>query len=157
MIGTLQNSEIEEMLHTHFIGRIGCHANSTTYVVPISYAYDGAYIYGHSNEGLKLEMMRANPTVCFEVDDMENMANWKSVICQGTFEELKEEKERTTGANVLLNRTLPLLTSSTVKITPHWPFGGVDSNHLKGIIFRIALKEKSGRFEKSDEGYFYAT
>ena len=43
-------------------------------------------LYCHSGEGLKLQMMRANPSVCFEVDRHENLANWQSVIAQGTFD-----------------------------------------------------------------------
>ncbi|MEJ0105912.1 MAG: pyridoxamine 5'-phosphate oxidase family protein [Bacteroidota bacterium] len=53
MFGSLNNNEIDELLHQQFIGRIGCHAEGVTYVVPISYAYDGEYIYGRTFEGMK--------------------------------------------------------------------------------------------------------
>ena len=33
-------------------------------------------------------MMRENPWVCVEVDHMDNLANWRSVIAWGRFEEL---------------------------------------------------------------------
>ena len=32
--------------------------------------------------------MRANPFVCFEVEDIDDLANWHSVIAWGVFEEL---------------------------------------------------------------------
>jgi len=153
MIGKLENNEIEEVLHRQLIGRIGCHANDITYVVPISYAYDGTYIYGHTYEGMKIEMMRENPKVCFEVDNMENMANWKSVICWGEFEELTNSDERKTGIQKLLDRVLPLITSETVQITPHWPFPPTDFNRINGIIYRIRLHEKTGRFENNSESF----
>jgi nitroimidazol reductase NimA-like FMN-containing flavoprotein (pyridoxamine 5'-phosphate oxidase superfamily) len=86
MFGTLENNEIEELLSQQLVGRIGCHAADTTYIVPISYAYDGEYIYGHSFEGMKLNMMRENPKVCFQVDNMHNMANWQSVVAWGEFD-----------------------------------------------------------------------
>ncbi len=75
MFGNLNKDEIEEVLKHHLIGRIGCYAFDTTYIVPISYGYDGESIYCHTYEGLKITMMRKNPRVCFEVDTMENMAN----------------------------------------------------------------------------------
>lgn len=75
MLGKLESKQIEKVLNNNIVGRIGCHADGTTYVVPISYAYDGTYIYGRTMEGMKVNIMRKNPNVCFEVDDMKNMAN----------------------------------------------------------------------------------
>ena len=88
MLGNLTSHEIEQLLQSQILGRIGCHAEGKTFVVPIAFAYDGKYLYGHSKEGMKVDMMRRNPKVCFEVDKMENMANWQSVIVQGEYEEL---------------------------------------------------------------------
>jgi len=34
--------------------------------------------------------MRKNPEVCFQLDVIENLASWRSVICWGTFEELTD-------------------------------------------------------------------
>jgi nitroimidazol reductase NimA-like FMN-containing flavoprotein (pyridoxamine 5'-phosphate oxidase superfamily) len=157
MIGKLENQQIEDVLCKNVIGRLGCHANNKTYVVPISYAYDGTYIYGHTYEGMKIKMMRENPEVCFEVDTMENMANWKSVICQGKYEELTDSDERKKGIQKLLDRVLPIITSETVQITPHWPFPPSDLNKVNGIVYRVRLFEKSGRFEKNDAGSYYAS
>ncbi len=50
---------------------------------------------------MKLALMRKNPSVCFEVDDMQNMANWKSVIVQGKFEELEDPQLRKHALDVL--------------------------------------------------------
>lgn len=42
----------------------------------------------------KIEMMRKNPKVCFEVDDIKNIFSWKSVIAWGTFEEITDIAEQ---------------------------------------------------------------
>jgi nitroimidazol reductase NimA-like FMN-containing flavoprotein (pyridoxamine 5'-phosphate oxidase superfamily) len=156
MMGKLESREIENVLRRQIFGRIGCHANNVTYIVPISYAYDGTYIYGHTYEGMKISMMRENPKVCFEVDIMENMADWRSVIAWGEFEELNDPEERKKGIQILLDRTLPIITSSTVQITPHWPFPPDDFNKVKGIVYRIKLNEKTGRFEKNEADVYLA-
>jgi len=156
MIGKLEAHEIEHVLCRQIFGRIGCHANNITYVVPISYAYDGTYVYGHTYEGMKIEMMRENSEVCFEVDIMENMANWKSVIAWGKFEELTDAEERKKGVQILLDRSLPIITSTTVQITPHWPFPPSDLNKVKGIVYRIKLNHKTGRFEKNEVNVYLA-
>ena len=88
MTGSLVNAEIDQILHHERLGRIGCYAKGKVYVVPTTFAYDGKYIYGHSREGQKIEMMRKNPNICFQIDSMEDMANWKSVIVQGVYQEL---------------------------------------------------------------------
>ena len=149
MLGVLDSNEIEEVLHKQIVGRIGCHARDTTYVVPISYAYDGKYIYGHTREGMKIELMRINPAVCFEVEDIKDMANWKSVLAWGEYEELTDNEERKKGLEVLVNRLLPIISSETTHLTPHWPFTPKDISTITGIVFRIALQTRTGRFENN--------
>ncbi|GEM_PF-2886897 len=56
----------------------------------MSFAYDGEYVYGHFKEVVKINMMRINAKVCFEVDGMVNMNYWRSMIYHGQFEELKD-------------------------------------------------------------------
>lgn len=147
MFGKLEPQEIENVLSHQYIGRLGCSAGKRTYVVPISYAYDGEYIYAHTQEGLKIQIMRENPEVCFQTDTMENMASWHSVICWGTFEEVTDPGERTAALKKLLARELPIIASQTVKLTPNWPFHPHNFNDITGIVFRIRLTEKTGRFE----------
>jgi uncharacterized protein len=149
MIDTLNNNEIEEVLKKHFVGRIGCHTNDQVYVVPVSYAYDGEYVYVRSFEGKKIEIMRNNPKVCFEVDETQNMANWKSVIGWGEFEELTDKAERSKALKILIDRHLPLLTSDLSQLGDIWPFPPEDLSTIKGIVFRILLNEKTGRYERS--------
>jgi hypothetical protein len=151
MIGELQPQQIEEVLSSQVVGRIGCHAGGETYIVPISYAYDGTYVYCHTHEGKKLDMMRQNPKICFEVDDLKDMANWRSVIAKGTFQELVSRHERNNAMQTLLNRYLPVLSSITTHLGEFWPFIPDDTREIKGVVFRIALKEKTGRFESGYE------
>jgi|SRR5271154_114314 len=152
MFGKLNEIEIEELLSRQFIARIGCHANGKTYVVPINYAYDGEYVYCHTHEGMKTTIMRENPKVCFETDAMESMATWKSVIAWGEFEELTDNNERTKAFDILLARTFPFMISKALKteLGNHYPFLPDDLNSIKGIVFRIKLEEKTGRFDVQD-------
>ncbi len=150
MFGELSNEQIEEVLKKQVIGRIGCYGDAQVYIVPVSYAYDGKYVYVRSFEGKKIEMMRKDPKVCFQVDDMQNMANWQSVIAWGEFEELSDVTERNKGLKILIDRHLPLFSSETTHLGVNWPFPPEDLNIIKGIVFRILLKDKTGRFEKSD-------
>jgi len=157
MIGKLNPDDVETLVKQQLVGRIGCHAKDVTYVVPISFAYDGAYIYGHTFEGMKVDMMRKNPKVCFQVDDTTDLANWQSAVLWGEFEELAEGPERILALHKLTERRLPLISSETMHLTSQWPFRDEDVNKISGIVFRICVTEKTGRFEKSTEKHFFAS
>ncbi|MEO8347703.1 MAG: hypothetical protein ABI610_02235 [Acidobacteriota bacterium] len=44
MLGELTPVVIEKLLASEFTGRIGCHADGKTYVVPITYAYQSGSV-----------------------------------------------------------------------------------------------------------------
>lgn len=147
MLGELNHDQVEQFLHQEVIGRIGCHHEGRTYVVPVTYAYDGEAVYAHSAEGLKLSMMRANPEVCFEVDHLQDLGNWQSVIARGRFEEL-EGPAAEQGLQKLFARVQPLMPADTGGPA----HGSMDHRAATGMkalhIFRIVLRERTGRFEQ---------
>jgi nitroimidazol reductase NimA-like FMN-containing flavoprotein (pyridoxamine 5'-phosphate oxidase superfamily) len=149
MIGKLTNHQIDEVLSLNVLGRIGCVADGRIYVVPINYAYDGKNIIAHSVKGMKIDMMRKNPNVCFEVDEMKNYTNWKSVIAWGQYQELTEERDRQAAMKLFVDRTMRLKISETATLPeinenrthPRSP------GNIKPVIYRIVLVEKTGRYE----------
>ena len=149
MLGSLTPDQIENVLRGEVLGRIGCHADGRTYVVPVTYAYDGECVYAHSGDGLKIRMMRANPEVCFEVERVEGLSAWQSVIAWGRYEELTGP-EAANGLQVLIGRLMPLMTSSTA--VPSHGLGreahAADTAGHTPVLYRIRLGEKTGRFEK---------
>jgi len=150
MLGDLNPDQIEVLLMNEVIGRIGCNANGVTYVVPVTYVYDDGYIYAHSKEGMKIQMMRLNPMVCFEIDKMDDLENWQSVIAWGRYEELKGNDQKM-GLQKIING-LPLASSSETSL----PSRNLEDAHqnsagpYKAIIYRVKLLEKTGRYEKHD-------
>jgi nitroimidazol reductase NimA-like FMN-containing flavoprotein (pyridoxamine 5'-phosphate oxidase superfamily) len=94
MLGELNERQIEHVLRSEVIGRIGCIAEGRPYVVPITYVYDGTCVYGHSVDGVKMRAMRSEPSVCFEVEHVDNLANWQSVIAWGPTRKCAARKRR---------------------------------------------------------------
>jgi uncharacterized protein len=130
MIGVLHPDEIEEVLHHGHVGRLASISKGRPYVVPITYVYSGDAVYGHTMPGRKVASMRIDPHVCFEVDERDG-PNWRSVVAEGTYEELRDDAERQAALR-LVARTAPAVA----------PIEDV----VPGILFRIRLTEKSGRF-----------
>lgn len=149
MFGTLKKSEIEGVLKSQAVGRLACSAGDEPYLIPISFAYDGKFIYCHSDEGKKIEIMRKNPRVVFQADEMKDMANWKSVLVSGVYEELTDRKERNDAMQILLNRYLPVISSVTTHLGEHWPFHPEDTGSINGVVFRIRISSVTGRFESN--------
>jgi uncharacterized protein len=148
MLGELNDIQIKNVLLSQAVGRLACTDGKQPYIVPVTYSYDGEYIYGQTNEGAKLEMLRKNPKVCFEVDTMTDMANWQCVLVYGKFEELKDEKAKT-AKEILFDRVFTLMTSSTIHLHEHPEKGQIDdSNRVKHVMYRIKIKKITGRFEK---------
>lgn len=147
MLGTLTDIQINNLLTRNAIGRIGYHDAKKSYITPVTYVFDGVHIIGQTNEGLKLDIMRKNPFVCFEVDLMSGISNWESVIAWGKFEELFDN-EALEARKYLYNNILDLLTATAIH--PHEHEANQlfdDSNRIKEVMYRIKLTEKSGRFE----------
>ena len=152
MLATLNESQVEELLKSQLIGRIGCHANDVTYVVPVNYFYDGVCIYAHSAKGMKIDMMRSNPQVCFEVDDIKSIINWQSVILWGKFEEIEDLDEKAEVMQKLTDRIAPFLTTDDSHpshgITPRASDVG---DKVELILYKIVIDKKTGRFEKHNK------
>ena len=141
MLGELNAEQIEAVLHAEVIARIGCISDGRVYVVPVSYVYDGTYIWGHGMDGAKLRAMREHPEVCVEVEQVDDLSNWRSVIAWGTFEECWGQ-DRDTGMALLVDRIMPLL-----KFPPHQPAPN-PPGPKHGSVYRIMLGDKTGRFEE---------
>jgi nitroimidazol reductase NimA-like FMN-containing flavoprotein (pyridoxamine 5'-phosphate oxidase superfamily) len=145
MMGELQPDLVDYVLRTEVVGRIACVADGWPYIVPVTYVYDGGdLVFIHSAEGRKIEAMRKNPQVCFEVEQIRSMTNWRTVIARGRFEELPRDEEET---------TMDLLAGKFGWVPPGArPRDRHEEVHrregvLRPILFRLRLVEKSGRFE----------
>ena len=148
MTGDLNDTQMRNVLTSQALGRLACVSKNHPYIVPITYHYDGKYIYGQSNPGRKIRMLRKNPNLCFEVDVMTAMNNWQCILVFGKFEELKKEKADK-ARDILSNSLYSLMTSSTIHPHQHKVLTNVDdSNRIKPVMFRIRIKKITGRFEK---------
>jgi nitroimidazol reductase NimA-like FMN-containing flavoprotein (pyridoxamine 5'-phosphate oxidase superfamily) len=140
-MGTIRHlpaDEIESLLQTAIVGRIACcdhgaGGDGRPYLVPLAYGYDGESVYAHSGPGRKLDLMRSEPRVTFEVDDADAPDRWRSVIAEGLFAEVVDPDERRHALRAIYPppAEVPELGAATV-------------------VFRIRLTARSGRYETPD-------
>jgi len=84
------------------VARLACAIENQPYVTPVYLAFyqpecAEPCLYGFATQGQKVEWMRANPSVCVEVDEIEGMDKWMSVVVFGRYEELPNEPEQNIG------------------------------------------------------------
>jgi hypothetical protein len=86
--------EIDQFLTCTRIGRLGMVLRDGPYVVPVGFAYAEGKVFFHTCcKGLKMESLRKNTNVCFEVDEALSDATMsKSVIIFGTAEIIEDEQ-----------------------------------------------------------------
>lgn len=139
MLGTLSPEQILDVLQQNSLGHLGCYDGARVYVVPINYAFHDTYIIAHAREGLKIDIMRQYPEVCFQVTEIQQPRQWRSVTAWGRYEEVLDEKEKYYVMKVLVGRLLHDQVSETARLpAPGEP---------RPILFRIRISESSGRFE----------
>ncbi len=145
MLGDLNKKELIDLLESQVFGRLGCSIDGMTYIVPINYVYRNNAIYAHSGNGKKIEMMRANPKVCFQVDEILDTFRWKSAILWGDFIELQDE-ERQQAMQGIIHRIMPLTDRPTEQ-----PSHGIQpEKHNDIIVFKIEISKVTGKSETHD-------
>jgi nitroimidazol reductase NimA-like FMN-containing flavoprotein (pyridoxamine 5'-phosphate oxidase superfamily) len=146
----MKPAEIENLLNSEPLGRLGCFdLKAGIYVVPINYGYDGLSIYAHSKEGLKIEVMRNNPLVCFEIDRAEKNGDWQSVIVKGSFEEIKGIKAQKAAMKVFAAQMARSIDNPAAMPSHGFVKGpDKDNDPFKSVVFKILITEKSGRKQK---------
>jgi len=146
MAKELDEEKIKQLLSEQIVGRIGCYADGIPYIVPVTYAYDDGFIYAHSKEGMKTTIMKKNPDICFQVDEILNLATWWSVVIWGRFEEIQGE-ERDRAIKLLTDKIMTLLEERR-SLPAH---GAIE--HAKAaavgeaIWYRIKVTRMTGRYE----------
>lgn len=138
MISRMGETESRALLREKITGRLGCSDEGKPYVVPVNYLFDEECIYVHSLPGRKIDVLRANPDTCLQVDEIEDSYNWRSVIAFGHYEEIVDLDERERILTNLFKR-LPHLTPVESRMKNGEP---------KTVIFRIRITEITGVYEK---------
>jgi nitroimidazol reductase NimA-like FMN-containing flavoprotein (pyridoxamine 5'-phosphate oxidase superfamily) len=147
MVGELTQEECWALLRENRIGRLGCHADGMTYIVPLGYALDGHRLVFQTTLGLKIEMMEKNPEVCFQTDQGTGASDWRSVIVWGRYMDLPEG-EKPGAARLLIDRLSAAVKEegrSPRDVTPD-KVGG----RYEGVVFALSIDRVTGRFEKPE-------
>ena len=110
----IQDRQImEEVLTKSFICRIAMMDRDQPYIVPLNYGYLNGSIYIHgAAEGKKLELLRKNNRVCFEIEQhaeiikSDSPCGWstryRSIIGYGTIDFITDFDQKKQGLDIIM-------------------------------------------------------
>lgn len=135
----LDRSECDAILSRNHVGRLAYSRGNRVDIEPVHYVYSKEWIYGRTSVGRKIEMTGYDWwPVAFEVDEVQNLFRWTSVVVHGGFYTL--EKEGSDTAAQTWENAVELLRT----LIPE-TFTDDDPVPERTILFRIAVQEIRGR------------
>ena len=138
-IRPLDRSECEAILARNHVGRLAYTRDGHVDIEPLHYVFYDGWIYGRTSHGTKMDAVGYTwSPVAFEVDEIEGLFQWRSVVVHGGFYAIPEqgaEWERAEWRHgvELLRQLLPETLT------------GADPVAFRTVLFRIAAQELSGR------------
>lgn len=147
MIQELELNKGKKVLSENCIGHMSYIYMNNPFVVPITYYFDeeGGSLISYSSLGHKIEALRMNPQVSVQVEEIDSLNHWRSVVIYGKYEELSGSTARyelhkfCEGVKKLVNakeqRTLKFLCDFSSKATSEKP----------PIVYRINIDEMTAR------------
>ena len=140
--------EIDAILQAAPVCRIAMAAGDVPYIVPVNFAVNNHHLYFHcAKSGKKIDMLRKNPSVCFEVDipgDLraaDTACSWgmkyKSVIGFGQAYFIEGADEKKKALNILMKKY-------TGRDSFPYADDALDKVCVMGVRIEITSGKKSG-------------
>ncbi|MFL5576063.1 MAG: pyridoxamine 5'-phosphate oxidase family protein [Gemmatimonadaceae bacterium] len=137
-IHPIDRAAIDAILERNRVGRIAFTFRDRVDIQPIHYVFHDGWIYGRTSAGSKLRTILHNCWVAFEVDEVEGLFRWRSVVAHGACyvldpEGSPHERESYERAVELLRTLLPETLTSA------------DPVAFRSTVFRIHIDDVTGR------------
>lgn len=108
--------KILEIINQCDVVRVGMSVDNVPYIVPLNFGFkDNTFYFHGAQEGRKMEMIKANPNVCFELDtnhkliaESERACDWtmtySSIIGDGIMTIVTEPEDKIEALNILMSQ-----------------------------------------------------
>lgn len=80
----LSRAECDELLTRNHVGRVAFTFHDRVDLEPVHYVYAEGWLHGRTAPGAKIAVLRHHPWVAFEVDEVEGLFDWRSVVVHGS-------------------------------------------------------------------------
>lgn len=135
----LSESEVGDLLGRVGYGHLACCRDNRPYVVPVHYAYDDGAILIYTTQGKKFEIIRENPNVCFQVEEVADNQHWTSVMVEGVAEQIDDGPERDRALELIVRVNPTLTPAVSIRWMDEWVRENIE------VIYRVTPVATSGR------------
>jgi nitroimidazol reductase NimA-like FMN-containing flavoprotein (pyridoxamine 5'-phosphate oxidase superfamily) len=135
----LTDAEMVELLQSTAYGHLACSRNDEPYVVPVHFAYDDGEIYVYTTQGKKYEIIRSNPRVCLQAEQVRDNHHWRSVIVEGEAVQITDQEERERAMQKIASVNPTLTPAVSIRWMDNWVRENIE------VIYRIYPLRMSGR------------
>jgi len=137
-IRELTRAECDELLERNHVGRIAFTFRDRVDIEPVHYVQAKGWLHGRTSPGTKLSTLRHHPWVAFEVDEIDGLYDWRSVIVHGAVhlpdgDGSPNEQEAYQSTLGLIRNLVPLALDAG------------DPTPERQVLFRIHVDEVTGR------------
>ncbi|HSM36005.1 MAG TPA: pyridoxamine 5'-phosphate oxidase family protein [Longimicrobiales bacterium] len=138
----MKRDEVEAVLSRNSVARLAYLLDGKVDIEPIHYVFADRTIYGRTAPGTKLNALGRDYWVAVEVDEVDAMFDWRSVVVHGSFHRIPPDQPGT--QQVLWQRAVDALRGLIPEAltvddpTPH-----------RTVIFRIPIQKATGRTASS--------
>lgn len=136
---------LDEIVHKALICRLAMCDGDQPYVIPLNFGYDGNSLYIHcAREGKKLDILKKNNRVCFEVDadhelvKGESACDWgfkaKSVIALGKAVLIEDGEEKRRALGIIMEH-----------YGARPPYSYREKGFQKALIIKVDVENMTGK------------
>jgi nitroimidazol reductase NimA-like FMN-containing flavoprotein (pyridoxamine 5'-phosphate oxidase superfamily) len=140
-----EKSALEEILQQALVCRLAMSVNDQPYVVPMCFGYRDGCLYFHcAGEGMKLDWIRKNNSVCFECDvdqalvPSENPCEWgikgKSIVGFGRACLLDDPESKRDALDLIMEH-----------YGATGPFSYKEKGFQKALIIKVEIESMTGK------------
>jgi nitroimidazol reductase NimA-like FMN-containing flavoprotein (pyridoxamine 5'-phosphate oxidase superfamily) len=133
----LREAEAIEVLRRNHIGRVAFIHEGRVDIEPLHYVYEDDWIYGRTSFGEKLNAVQRQWWVAFEVDEINGLFDWRSVVVHGGFYLLPDDlpprdRERRNLALRCVRRLVPEAFTENDPAPHRTQLFGIDVQQVSG-------------------------
>jgi uncharacterized protein len=130
----LDRNDVDSILARNNVGRLAFTSAGRVEIRPVHYVYSDDTLYGRTSPETSIAQSSELPAaVAFEVDEIESVFQWKSVIVRGELDVLSPGTDEWKAAAELLRRVVKGTFTKRDPV-PH-----------RTTIFRLRVSEATGR------------
>lgn len=138
-IEDMGDREIKALAKRLNFGHLACARENQPYLIPVHFVYYRGKFYIYTTEGKKTDILRENPLVCLQFEDIKDREHWVSVVVNGKAKRVDE--------TVIHDNVIARILKMNPKLTPAISIRWMDNwfRENREVVFAITPVSMSGR------------